>query len=267
MAVFSAASITLGWTVSAHHAGGSHLARFTYGIGWALWTGAVAYAMYLALEPFIRRKIPGLLVSSARLLTGRWRDPLVGRDILVGIAASACVPIVVLLFSLTCQLRTGTSCDLDSPVATSLQSLGLLSSNMLYQLVLWGVLGSLMQASVFCFLIVILRRRMWAILSLLLLYSALYTVFFDRGVIVAELVGAVGLASVVTVLLVRFGLLTVFAYISSAFCYSLPVTLRGDAWYAVHAYTVAALMLGVAVVAYRIACAGQRLLKDELSAS
>ena len=64
----------------------------------------------------------------------------------------------------------------------------------------------------------------------------------------------------------RFGLLSVFAYASSVFCYSdLPVTLRGDAWYTVHGYAVAALVLGVAVVAYRIACAGQPLLKDDLS--
>ncbi len=81
------------------------------------------------------------------------------------------------------------------------------------------------------------------------------------------LVGAVGLASILTVLLVRFGLLSVFAYLSSAFCYDLPVTLRGDAWYAVHGHAVAVLVLGVAVVAYRIACAGQSLLKDDLSPS
>ena len=73
------------------------------------------------------------------------------------------------------------------------------------------------------------------------------------------------MASIVTVLLVRFGLLSVFAYSSSALCYNLPVTPRGDACYAVHAYVVGALVLGVAVVAYRIACAGQPLLKDDLS--
>ncbi len=75
------------------------------------------------------------------------------------------------------------------------------------------------------------------------------------------------LASVLTVLLVRFGLLSFFAHVSGVFCYNLPVTLRGDAWYAVHAYAVAALMLGVAVVAYRIACAGQPLLKVETAPS
>ncbi len=80
------------------------------------------------------------------------------------------------------------------------------------------------------------------------------------------MVGAVGLASILTVLLARFRLLSVFAYGSSAFCCSnLPVTLRGEAWYAVHGYAVAAFVFGVAVVAYRIACAGQPLLKDDLS--
>ncbi len=263
LAIFCAASITLGWAVAAHHAGGNHLDRLAYGVGWALYTGAIAYAMYLALEPFIRRKMPRLLVSSARLLAGRWRDPLVGRDVLLGIAASACVPVVTLFFALAYQSSTGAACHLDSPEATSLQSLGLLSSNMLYLLVLYGVWGALLISSVFCFLVVITRRRTLAILSLLVLLSAYYTVFYNSGVIGADLVGAVGLASAVTFLLVRFGLLSVFAYISSTFCYNVPVTLRGDAWYAVHAYAVAAFVLAIAVVAYRVACAGQPLLRDE----
>ena len=40
---------------------------------------------YLGVEPFARKRMPHLLVSSTRLLTGRWRDAQVGRDILYGI--------------------------------------------------------------------------------------------------------------------------------------------------------------------------------------
>ncbi|NIL96916.1 MAG: hypothetical protein GTO62_07200, partial [Planctomycetales bacterium] len=39
---------------------------------------------YLAFEPYIRRFWPTLLISWNRLLTGRFRDPSVGRDLLVG---------------------------------------------------------------------------------------------------------------------------------------------------------------------------------------
>ncbi len=52
-------------------------------------TGAVGQAVvvwlfYLALEPFARREGPHLLVAWARVLAGRLRDAVVGRDLLLG---------------------------------------------------------------------------------------------------------------------------------------------------------------------------------------
>ena len=40
--------------------------------------------MYIALEPFVRRYWSELLISWNRLLKGDFRDPLIGRDILIG---------------------------------------------------------------------------------------------------------------------------------------------------------------------------------------
>ena len=45
------------------------------------------YLMYIALEPHVRRIWPEILIGWSRLLGGRFRDPLVGRDILVGALA------------------------------------------------------------------------------------------------------------------------------------------------------------------------------------
>lgn len=44
----------------------------------------LAVASYLALEPVIRRRSPHRLTAWTRLAAGRWRDPLVGRDVLIG---------------------------------------------------------------------------------------------------------------------------------------------------------------------------------------
>lgn len=51
----------------------------------ALYAGALIFVLYLALEPLVRRTWPGLLISWRRLLEGRWRDGLVGRDVLIGL--------------------------------------------------------------------------------------------------------------------------------------------------------------------------------------
>jgi serine/threonine-protein kinase len=53
------------------------------------WSGGIAWScflwvLYIALEPYVRRRWPTTLVSWSRLLAGGFRDPVVGRDVLVG---------------------------------------------------------------------------------------------------------------------------------------------------------------------------------------
>jgi hypothetical protein len=45
--------------------------------------------IYLAIEPYARRRWPEQLIATMRLLGGRVRDPLVGRHILIGVLAGA----------------------------------------------------------------------------------------------------------------------------------------------------------------------------------
>jgi len=47
----------------------------------------MTWILYLALEPIVRRRWPDSIISWSRLLAGRLRDPLVGRDILIGCLA------------------------------------------------------------------------------------------------------------------------------------------------------------------------------------
>ena len=57
----------------------------------AAWRGTLTWIIYMALEPFVRRKVPQTLIAWNRLLAGRVRDPMVGRDVLVGVIAGAVV--------------------------------------------------------------------------------------------------------------------------------------------------------------------------------
>ena len=46
---------------------------------------AFVWLLYIALEPHLRRVWPETMIGWSRLLAGSVRDPLVGRDVLVGV--------------------------------------------------------------------------------------------------------------------------------------------------------------------------------------
>lgn len=52
----------------------------------ALFLSSAMWVLYMAIEPWVRRQWPKSLISWTRLLAGNWRDPVVGRDILLGVA-------------------------------------------------------------------------------------------------------------------------------------------------------------------------------------
>ena len=52
----------------------------------ALFISSGIWMLYMAIEPWVRRQWPTTIISWSRLLAGSWRDPVVGRDILIGVA-------------------------------------------------------------------------------------------------------------------------------------------------------------------------------------
>jgi serine/threonine protein kinase len=59
---------------------------FVIAVGTALFAAGLTWLMYMAVEPWVRRHWPKTIISWSRLLSGQARDPLVGRDILFGVA-------------------------------------------------------------------------------------------------------------------------------------------------------------------------------------
>jgi serine/threonine-protein kinase len=73
------------WALRAHHiASLDEIDLFVIALGWGLLVAGLVALLYLALEPYVRRKEPQTLISWSRLLSGKFWDPLVGHDMLVG---------------------------------------------------------------------------------------------------------------------------------------------------------------------------------------
>jgi serine/threonine-protein kinase len=93
----------LGWLLIAHHIPDADIERnrlFTT-IGRSLFASAVIWVFYLAAEPYVRRTWPHILITWSRLLGGRYRDPLVGRDLLIGATTGLAMTVISYVFYLT----------------------------------------------------------------------------------------------------------------------------------------------------------------------
>jgi hypothetical protein len=74
------------------------LGMFILALSGSLFFSAVTWMLYLALEPWVRRRWPQAIISWSRLLSGQLRDALVGRDALFGV-------ILGVIWMLVFQLR------------------------------------------------------------------------------------------------------------------------------------------------------------------
>ena len=73
------------WIFSEHHVPApGEVYLFVLFARWALFASGLIWLLYISLEPFVRRRWPVALISWSRLLSGSCRDPLVGRDVLIG---------------------------------------------------------------------------------------------------------------------------------------------------------------------------------------
>ncbi len=95
------ASKFLAWLFSAHHVGtNAEIGLILTFVARGLLDGALVWVMYLAIEPYFRKIWPRWLVSWVRLFDGRLRDPLVGRDVLVGATFGVLVALLGDLYTL-----------------------------------------------------------------------------------------------------------------------------------------------------------------------
>ncbi len=52
-------------------------------VGNAFYAGVLTWLVYLAVEPYVRRQWPRMLITWNRVISGRLHDPLIGREILI----------------------------------------------------------------------------------------------------------------------------------------------------------------------------------------
>jgi serine/threonine-protein kinase len=226
----------------------------------ALFTGAVVWLYYVALEPTVRRRWPDRIISWTRLLSGRPHDPLVGRDVLAGAGFGA---IMAALLSAAAAAPAWIG---RPPAMPMVQELDLLVGPSVWVAVLLGQIAANVQISlVLLFSLLLLRlflRRQWAAaVGLFAIGSTIVSLQL------AENLGALGapfaaaVAAIVTIVLVRFGLLAlVAALLTQGLLTNFPVSPALAAWHGASAVFALGALVALVVLASRSALAGRSLL-------
>jgi hypothetical protein len=83
------------WLLGAHHPMSTLTEQVSTAIAWALYDAAYAWLAYVAIEPYVRRLWPRLLISWTRLLNGGLGDARVGRDVLIGSVVGIAIALAV----------------------------------------------------------------------------------------------------------------------------------------------------------------------------
>ncbi|HWS53305.1 MAG TPA: serine/threonine-protein kinase [Pyrinomonadaceae bacterium] len=229
----------------------------------ALLMGGMIWLVYVALEPFVRRRWPSMIIAWNRLLAGDYRDPLVGRDLLLGAAFGFGMTVVEYLPTLL-PAWLGWPPPMPRPV---LNPAGLLGPQQVVNMFLAQALNSLLLPSAVLFLLLLLtmivRRRWLAAVLLSLVFPPLVLQSSDYPLLDASLAWLSG--GVYLFVLIRFGLLAfVFTqFFGLGFNFFL-ITHDLSAWYA--GGTIFTLVVTAALLAFgfHTSRAGQKLFSGSL---
>jgi serine/threonine-protein kinase len=228
--------------------------QFVLALEPALFAAGFATAGYLALEPVMRRRSPHRLTAWTRLTGGRWRDPLVGRDVLIGVLV-------------------GVACSLDQPTLPFYPShLGPTVVNPdsfihpvgdLADLAAGAVGVVLVSAGTFAVVLAVARRE-WIAFTVLAVIILTLTVL-GSGRPSLNLVFQGVRAAVVLFLLMRLGVL---AAVACSFAVGglevAPLTLDPSAWYFGASLTYLLALVGLAGYAAVVSLGGRRLFREGL---
>jgi len=234
-------------------------------LGHALIHGVLLSLAYLAIEPYVRRLWPRMLVSWARLVAGRVRDPIVGRDILVG-GVWGVVGGLIGLLRVHLPLQLGLDTD---PFRISEQTLGtLLGPQPLLSAMTIQLAIAFLNATTYLTLLVILRfvlrSNRAAAIGIVIVFSAIFTNFSGKAL---WLEGVFGLAmsSIVLGVALRYGYL---ALITGSFVVTLtealPFTTDLSAWFAPQVLLSWGVLTALMIYGFVTAVGGRSLFRDPL---
>jgi hypothetical protein len=233
------------------------IATFLVAICTSVFNGVLLWTIYIALEPVVRRRWPQALVSWTTLFSGRSRDAVVGRDVLVGVAMGVAWVLIIR----GVDVATG-----GQDVMSSLGSVAVLGGLRSTLGAMTGVIARAIRTGLFFFLLLfvwrVLLRRQWAAAMAFAATFALLDLLGGRPWI--SVVTNYGVLLMAALVVVRGGLvsLTVGLLVTNVLL-STPLSSDLSAWYFGNAVLFVGLTVALATWAFYISV-GNRVWKEDL---
>ena len=222
-----------------------------------LYAGSM-WLLYIALEPYVRRNWPQTIISWTRLVSGKLRDPLVGRDMVSGVLLGMAWVLIFEIGNLF-SIRLGDALQLGSS-----DLLGGFREAVGYY---FNVAGNSIQGALAFFLMLVLIklivRNQWLAVLVFVAIQVTPRVLGSDHVwldfVVWLLVYAIAALAVV-----RFGLIAlgIGVFLANVLL-SVPYSLDFSNWYAAHNLLLVFSFFAIGVWGFYLSLGGKKLIKDE----
>jgi serine/threonine-protein kinase len=216
---------------------------------------AISWIAYVAIEPLVRRRWPRVLIGWSRLLQGRVKDPIVGRDLLIGVIGGA---IMAIVWQLAALMPGAEALQMTSTPLSGLRHVAFF--------ILFGLAEATLRAIGAVTLLLALHTvvrdlRIAFALALFLLAAS----FIDdtTGPFAARAAYAAIAAAIVLVTMYRLGLLALSALAFTALVLrNLPITIDPSAWYFGRSALALTLVAAIAAYGFVVSLGGKRWIPE-----
>jgi serine/threonine-protein kinase len=254
------------WLLSGMHVAvlGREFDRFFSMIGTALFDSALIWLAYLGLEPSVRRFAPDSLVGWTRLLAGGWRDPVVGRDVAIGVCAGLLMTIAFASHNIIPPLLG----QLEPMPFTGGPHAALESGRHAFAVLLVDVQngmtsGMLGIGGLVAFQVLLKRRSVAAIAAIICFWPVVLNGMFEPGYPVLDVVLAVLITTGFVVVIAWAGLLATIATLATHFILlRAPLTTDLASWRAPATMVLLGSVVATGMYSCFIAARSQRQLRN-----
>jgi len=257
------------WILGADHAGHpALLVTLGIAVSGAVALAALAWIVYVAFEPYVRRLWPHAIVSWSRLVSGRFRDPLVGRDVLIGCGTAVASAFVMngILWGVIALKWMAPIPDQNPLVAIRG---GRFALSQLFSATLTNLAFALAFMMLFLLCRMILRKTWIAVAILCLLWGTQTGLqiagFSESGGWIFGFVLGAAIFGFLCFVLVRFGLVSLVAFMTiSGLMGIAPTTWIVSRPYFGTGLIFMMVIVALAVYAFNVALAGRSVMQDSL---